>query len=288
MQLPSPAKLNLFLHITGRRQDGYHELQTIFQFVDLCDTLTFSLTSNNRIEIAPEIKSLPQQENLVYKAAEILVPFKRIESYGIDIILEKQLPMGGGIGGGSSNAATTLLALNTLWECNLPLEKLAELGVTLGADVPVFVMGFSAFAEGVGERLQKVKLETPCYLLLKPNCHVSTGQIFTDKYLTRDTPPIRISHALKLGGHNDCLDIVRKYNPEVDEAYLWLKNHGDARLTGTGACLFLACDNLHHAERIKQSMPKKWQSWICHGCNTSPTHYALNQWIEQNKDEKAK
>lgn len=288
MQLPSPAKLNLFLHITGRRQDGYHELQTLFQFIDLCDTLTFSLTDNSRIEIQPEIESLSQQDNLVYKAAKILLPFKKIESYGIDIFLEKQLPMGGGIGGGSSNAATTLLALNTLWECNLSLEKLAELGVILGADVPVFVMGFSAFAEGVGERLQKVEPETPYYLLLKPNCHVSTGQVFTDKYLTRDTPPIRISHALKLGGHNDCLEVVRKHNPEVDEAYLWLKNHGDVKLTGTGACLFLACDNWHDAEKIKQSMPTKWQGWICRSCNTSPTHYALNQWIETKKNEPAK
>lgn len=282
MRLPSPAKLNLFLHITGRRADGYHELQTVFQFIDLCDTLEFSLTQNNRITISPEIENLSTEENLIYKAAKLLTPFKKDKTFGVDILLEKQLPMGGGIGGGSSNAATTLLALNTLWECHLTLEKLAEMGVSLGADIPVFVMGFSAFAEGVGERLQKVEPDTPYFLLLKPNCHVSTAQIFTDKYLTRDTPPIKIPHALKLGGHNDCLDVVKKHNPEVNEAYLWLKNHGDAKLTGTGACLFLAFDNLLDAERVKQLIPKKWQSWVCRSTNTSPTHDALNQWIEQN------
>ena len=283
MQLPSPAKLNLFLHIIGQREDGYHELQTLFQFIDLCDTLDFALTHNNQITISPTIEQLPTEENLVYKAAKLLTPYKKASSFGIDITLTKQLPMGGGIGGGSSNAATTLLALNVLWECHLSLEKLAELGVTLGADVPVFVMGFAAFAEGVGEKLQKVELETPYFLLLKPNCHVSTGQIFNDKYLTRDTPPLRISHALNLGGHNDCLDVVRKHNPEVNDAYLWLKNHGDAKLTGTGACLFLAFDKRHDAEQVKLTVPKQWQSWVCRGCNTSPTHDALTKWVEQNK-----
>nr|WP_111638807.1 4-(cytidine 5'-diphospho)-2-C-methyl-D-erythritol kinase [Marinomonas shanghaiensis] len=283
MQLPSPAKLNLFLHITGRREDGYHELQTLFQFIDLCDTLDFSLTHNNTITISPTIEQLPTEDNLIYKAAKLLTPFKQDSAFGVDIMLTKQLPMGGGIGGGSSNAATTLLALNVLWECHLSLEKLAQLSVKLGADIPVFVMGFAAFAEGVGEKLQKVELDTPYFLLLKPNVHVSTGQIFTDKYLTRDTPPLRISHALKLGGHNDCLDVVLQHYPEVNEAYLWLKNHGDAKLTGTGACLFLAFDNIHDAERVKSSTPPKWQSWVCRGCNTSPTHDALNQWIKQNR-----
>lgn len=285
MRLPSPAKLNLFLHITGQREDGYHELQTVFQFIDLCDTLEFSLTQNNLINLTPEIEGLATQDNLIYKAAELLSPFKKNKAFGVDILLEKMLPMGGGIGGGSSNAATTLLALNTLWECHLSLEQLAELGVSLGADIPVFIMGFSAFAEGIGERLHPIEPKTPYYLLLKPNCHVSTGQIFTDKYLTRDTPPIKIPHALKLDGHNDCLDIVIKHNPEVNEAYLWLKNHGDAKLTGTGACLFLAFDHLDDAERVKRLTPKKWQSWVCRGTNTSPTHDLLNQWIEQNKSE---
>ena len=282
MRLPSPAKLNLFLHITKRREDGYHELQTLFQFIDLCDTLQFSLTHEKAISITPNIDGVAMADNLIYKAAKLLTPYKKHPQYGADISLEKQLPMGGGIGGGSSNAATTLLALNTLWECQLTLEELAQLGVTLGADVPVFVMGFSAFAEGVGEKLRKAEPPTPYFVLLKPNCHVSTGQIFTDKCLTRDTPPIKMSHALELGGHNDCLNVVRKHNPEVDEAYLWLKNHGDAKLTGTGACLFLAVDNLQDAEKINKLVPNKWDSWVCRGFNNSPTHSALNQWIEQN------
>ncbi|WP_082825515.1 4-(cytidine 5'-diphospho)-2-C-methyl-D-erythritol kinase [Marinomonas sp. TW1] len=285
MQLPSPAKLNLFLHITGQRDDGYHELQTIFQFIDLCDTLTFDLNTLDEVTIIPAIPGLPPFDNLIYKAAQQLRPYRKHSNWGANIHLEKCLPMGGGIGGGSSNAATTLLALNELWECGLSHRQLADIGVTLGADVPVFVMGFAAFAEGVGEKLQAVQPPTPYYLLLKPNCHVTTGQIFTDKHLTRDTPPIKISHALKLGGHNDCLDVVRKHNPEVDEAYLWLKNHGDAKLTGTGACLFIAFDNQQDAERVKRLVPSKWQAWVCLGCNQSPTHEALNQWIKQHKDK---
>lgn len=283
MKLPSPAKLNLFLHITGRRDDGYHNLQTLFQLTDFCDTLEFVINEEGRISISPEIAELPLEENLIFKAAKLLMPYRQSLRFGVDIVLEKQLPMGGGIGGGSSNAATTLLALNTLWHCDLPLKKLAEIGLQLGADVPVFVMGESAFAEGVGERLQPIQLETPYFLIIKPNCHVSTVQIFTDKHLTRDTPPIKISHALELGGHNDCLDVVIKHNSEVNEAYLWLKNHGDAKLTGTGACLFLAFDDQKDAEQLKASTPEKWQAWVCRGCNISPTHTALNQWIEKNK-----
>lgn len=284
MQLPSPAKLNLFLHITGRRENGYHDLQTIFQFIDLCDTLEFTLTNDNQITLTPEIENVATADNLIYKAAKLLLPHRNNSTSGIHISLTKRLPMGGGIGGGSSNAATTLLALNTLWGCHLSLSELANLGITLGADVPVFIMGFSAFAEGVGERLQKVAPKTPYFLLLKPNCHVSTGQIFTDKYLTRDTPPIKMSHALELGGHNDCLDVVMKHNPEVEEAYFWLKNHGDAKLTGTGACLFLACESFLEAEKIRLTTPKKWQSWVCHGCNVSPTHTALQEWVERHQN----
>ncbi len=283
MKLPSPAKLNLFLHITNQLENGYHNLQTLFQIIDLCDQLNFTLNHKNIIQISPTIRGVAIQDNLIFKAATLLLPHRHDMSLGIDIFLEKQLPMGGGIGGGSSNAATTLLALNTLWRCYLSLKKLSEIGLQLGADVPIFVMGHSALAEGIGECLQDVELESTYFLLLKPNCHVSTGQIFTDKYLTRDTPPIKMSHTLKMNGHNDCLSIVRKHNPEVDEAYLWLKNHGDAKLTGTGACLFLAFNSKQDTERVKDAVPKKWQAWICRGCNISPAHYALSQWIEQNR-----
>ena len=281
ISLPSPAKLNLFLHIVGQRDDGYHLLQTVFQFIDLHDTLEFALTHTGQVTLATPIADVPLADNLIYQAAQLLLPWRKNTTMGVEIKLEKILPMGGGIGGGSSNAATTLLALNQLWQCQLSLTQLAQLGLSLGADVPVFVLGKSAFAEGIGEKLTPVTPDTPYYLLLKPNCHVSTGQIFTDKCLTRDTPTIKISHVLKLDGHNDCLEVVRKHNPEVNEAYLWLKNQGDAKLTGTGACLFAAFDNRADAERVKQAVPDKWHAWVCYGCNVSPTHQVLSQWIEK-------
>ena len=281
--LPSPAKLNLFLHITGRRDNGYHELQTLFQFIDVCDELTFTLSDDEGIQLLNEIEGVKTQDNLIYKAAAILLPYKsKNVTQGVQISIQKCLPMGGGIGGGSSNAATTLLALNQLWQCQLSLDQLAQLGLALGADVPIFVFGKSAFAQGIGEELTQVEPATPYYLLLKPDCEVQTVQIFTDKYLTRDTPPIKIPHALKLGGHNDCLEVVRKHNPEVNEAYLWLKNQGDAKLTGTGACLFAAFDNRDDVLRVLAQVPDKWQAWQCQGCNLSPTHQVLDQWIEHN------
>ena len=281
--LPSPAKLNLFLHITGRRDDGYHELQTLFQFIDVCDELTFTLSQQDKIQLLNEIPGVKTEDNLIYQAAQKMLPYRAKNTLpGVQIALQKQLPMGGGIGGGSSNAATTLLALNQLWQCKLSLQQLANLGLDLGADVPIFVFGKSAFAEGIGEELTQVEPNTPYYLLLKPNCEVKTVQVFTDKCLTRDTPPIKIPHALKLGGHNDCLDVVIKHNPEVNEAYLWLKNQGDAKLTGTGACLFAAFDSRDDVLRVLAQVPDKWQAWQCQGCNISPTHQVLDQWIEHN------
>lgn len=278
LTLPAPAKLNLFLHITGRRNDGYHELQTLFQFIDLCDQLSFRLTDQPEIVLTPSIEGVADEDNLIIKAARLLQPYQQTPS-GVVIHLTKILPMGGGIGGGSSDAATTLLALNQLWQCQLSLKTLAQLGKALGADVPIFVFGHAAFAEGIGELLTPIDPKTPYYVLLKPNCEVPTGQIFTDKYLTRDTPAIRISHALKLDGHNDCLEVARRLFPEVDEAFLWLSQYGDAKLTGTGACMFLACASKDEAERVKTAVPPRWQAWVCRGYNTSPTHDALNQWI---------
>lgn len=281
--LPSPAKLNLFLHITGRRENGYHELQTLFQFIDVCDELTFTLSEIDEILLLDEIEGVKNEDNLIYKAAQMLLPYRADDvPQGIRINLQKQLPMGGGIGGGSSNAATTLLALNQLWQCHLSLDQLAHLGLDLGADIPIFIFGKSAFAQGIGEELTHVEPNTSHYLLLKPDCEVKTVQIFNDKCLTRDTPPIKIPHALKLGGHNDCLEVVRKHNPEVNEAYLWLKNQGDAKLTGTGSCLFAAFDSRDDVLEVLAQVPNKWQAWHCQGCNTSPTHQVLDQWIEHN------
>ncbi|RDL43583.1 4-(cytidine 5'-diphospho)-2-C-methyl-D-erythritol kinase [Marinomonas piezotolerans] len=280
LTLPAPGKLNLFLHIIGQRPDGYHNLQTVFQFIDLCDSLTFNLTAEDRIVITPSMNGIEIKDNLIYKAAVLLKPYRKSQQ-GVSVSIVKRLPMGGGIGGGSSDAATTLLALNTLWQCELSLDELARLGASLGADIPIFIFGHAAFAEGIGEKLTKVAPKAPYYLLLKPNCSVPTVQIFTDKHLTRDTPAIRISHALKLGGHNDCLEVVRRLYPEVDEAFLWLTQFGDVKLTGTGACLFLAFDLIDDAERVRASAPDNWQTWVCRGCNTSPTHDVLNQWIAQ-------
>ena len=281
MTLPSPAKLNLFLHIIGQRADGYHLLQTLFQFISLTDTLSFQVTHTGTCQLDTPFDSVALQNNLIYKAAQALLPYRADNALGIRIAVDKKLPMGAGLGGGSSNAATTLLALNKLWRCRLGLTELAQIGLALGADVPIFVHGHSAFAEGVGERLTSVTPPTPYYLIVKPNAHVETGQIFTDKRLTRDTPPIKISHALKLGGHNDCLEVVRSHYRDVNDAYIWLKDQVDVKLTGTGACLFAAFDNQADAERIQQAVPKQWQAWVCHGCNVSPTHQILNQWIEQ-------
>ncbi|MCZ2720605.1 4-(cytidine 5'-diphospho)-2-C-methyl-D-erythritol kinase [Marinomonas sp. 15G1-11] len=283
LTLPSPAKLNLFLHIIGRKENGYHLLETLFQFIDLHDTIRFTVNREDHIRIFPHIEALPEKDNLIFKAATLLQPFRRNKESGVHIHLEKSLPMGAGIGGGSSNAATTLLALNLLWDCQLSLSQLASLGLSLGADVPIFIHGKSAFAQGVGEQLTFLRPKTPVYLLVKPNAHVNTGQIFTDKRLTRDTSSIKISHVLTLDGHNDCLDVVRDIYPDVNEAYLWLKNQGDVKLTGTGACLFIAFEHIEDAERVKQELPEKWQAWICNGSNTSLTHQVLDQWVAKNR-----
>ncbi|TPE54769.1 4-(cytidine 5'-diphospho)-2-C-methyl-D-erythritol kinase [Maribrevibacterium harenarium] len=279
--LPAPAKLNLFLHINGRRPDGYHNLQTIFQFIDIADTLHFSLHEGSGIHLENSIVGVAVEDNLIYKAANLLQPFAK--SLGaLHIRIDKQLPMGGGLGGGSSDAATTLLAANQLWQCGLSLDQLAEFGRQLGADVPVFVRGHAAFAEGIGELLTPVTPNTPYYLVLKPDCEVATGQIFTDKDLTRDTPPITIPHALKQGGHNDFLKVVLAHYPQVKEAFDWLSDFGLAKLTGTGACLFVAFDSLVEAEHVKSSVPNRWQAWVCRGRNESAAHLALNRWLEQH------
>ncbi|TBR38234.1 4-(cytidine 5'-diphospho)-2-C-methyl-D-erythritol kinase [Marinomonas agarivorans] len=281
IQLPSPAKLNLFLHIIGRRDDGYHQLQTLFQFIDLCDLLTFRLTKEDRIDLTTPVTGVANDDNLIVQAAKKLLPYRAKQAtQGVKISIQKQLPMGGGIGGGSSNAATTLLALNQLWQCHLTLEQLADIGVSLGADVPIFIFGKSAFAEGVGEQLTEIHPPESYYLLLKPNCEVKTEQIFMDKGLTRDTPAIKISHVLKLDGHNDCLDVVRRHSPEVNDAYIWLKNQADAKLTGTGSCLFAEFSSRDKAASIRENVPKPWLAWVCQGHNVSPTHKVLDQWMK--------
>lgn len=274
LTLPAPAKLNLFLHITGRRADGYHTLQTLFALLDHGDTLHFQRTSGPDIGISPVLPGVPNEQNLIYKAAGALQQATSCR-LGADIRIEKRLPMGGGIGGGSSDAASTLLALNVLWNLNLSLDQLAELGLTLGADVPVFVRGCSAYAEGVGEIIFPAKIAENWYLVLKPDCEISTREIFSDPALTRDTPPIKLAASQTQYCKNDCEGIVRKQYGEVDKALEWLENFGKGRLTGTGSCVFLECESRDLAEKILKQSP--FQGFIAKAVNESPAHRELRE-----------
>jgi len=276
LTLPAPAKLNLFLHVTGRRPDGYHLLQTVFQFLEQADTLHFHHRDDSVITLSPELPGVPTESNLIVRAARLLQAHTGCRA-GADIVLEKRLPMGGGIGGGSSDAATTLLGLNRLWGLDLPLTELAPLGLSLGADVPVFVQGQAAWAESVGEDLTAVDIPEPWYLVLTPNAHVRTADVFQHPQLTRHTPAITV--AAFLGGglarsvRNDCENIVRQLSPEVDAALNWLAQHGIARMTGTGACCFIACPDRATAEHLLATSPIP--GFVSRGCNQSPAHVAL-------------
>jgi len=272
MSLPSPAKLNLFLHITGRRADGYHNLQTIFQFLDYSDTLHFSLRPDPIITLTPPLVGVPHEQNLIVRAALALQQASSC-SLGADITLDKILPMGGGIGGGSSNAATTLLALNVLWQLNWSLTQLAELGLTLGADVPIFIYGHSAWAEGVGEHLTPLDLPESAYLILKPACEISTREIFSHPALTRDSLAIKVAASEAHGGRNDCESIVTELYPAVRNALSWLRQYGEAKLTGTGSCVFLRCDTQEQAKTLLGVCP--FQGFVAQAKNVSPTHQAL-------------
>ncbi len=281
LSLISPAKLNLMLHITGQRDDGYHQLQTLFQLLDYGDTLHYQTRNDANLQLSPAIDGVAMEDNLIIRAARLLQQ-RSPKAVGADIRLEKILPMGGGIGGGSSNAATTLLALNQLWELHLSIDQLAEIGLQLGADVPVFVRGHSAWAEGVGEQLQAIDIPESWYFVAKPDCEVSTAEIFSHKRLTRNTSPITIAAVFKQGGHNDCEAVVRACYPEVDAAMKWLNSLGlttdtnPAKLTGTGACVFAQCPDRESAEQILHQLPSGLQGFIAKGVNISPTHQALS------------
>lgn len=276
LTLPAPAKLNLFLHITGRREDGYHLLQTVFQFLDHADRLGFRRRDDGVVTLAPVLPGVPDEDNLVLRAARLLQAETGCR-LGADITLEKVLPMGGGIGGGSSDAATTLLGLDRLWGLGLGEDRLAALGLRLGADVPVFVRGRAAFAEGVGEALQPVELPEPWYLVLTPAAHVSTAEVFRHPQLTRHTPAITLA-AFRAGGpenglRNDCEAVVRTLSPAVAAALDWLSQHGHARMTGTGACCFLACPDRERAQALLAQSPIP--GFVARGCNRSPAVAAL-------------
>ncbi len=272
--LPAPAKLNLFLHITGRRADGYHELQTLFQFLDHGDKLGFALREDGEIHLHTPIDGVPHDSNLIVRAARLLQQ-ESSSTLGADIWLDKRLPMGGGIGGGSSDAATTLVGLNHLWQTQLDEDRLATLGLRLGADVPVFVRGRAAFAEGVGEQLQAVELSEPWFLVAVPQVFVSTAEVFSAPELTRNTPPIKVRSLLEGGGHNDCQPVVEARYPEVRNALILLNKFVPARLTGTGACVFGSFPNRDDADKVARQLPATLPSFVAQGRNISMLHRRL-------------
>jgi 4-diphosphocytidyl-2-C-methyl-D-erythritol kinase len=272
----APAKLNLFLHVTGRRTDGYHELQTLFQLIDLCDTITISLRSDGLIERPVGPAGVPPDADLTLRAALALQRASGT-GQGADLRVHKRIPQGGGLGGGSTDAATTLLALNELWDCGLSLDDLATLALPLGADVPVFIRGSSAWAEGVGERLTPVTLPEAWYVIIYPGVGVSTQEVFQSPELTRNSPLITIRAFFQSGGHNDCEPVVRARSPEVAAAIDWLAREGRAQLTGTGSCVFTARGSAAEAERLAARVPERWMSFVARGLNTSPVHEELRQ-----------
>jgi 4-diphosphocytidyl-2-C-methyl-D-erythritol kinase len=266
---PAPAKLNLFLHVVGRRHDGYHLLQTAFRFIDYGDELTFAVRADGVIRRITPMEGVPAEQDLSVRAARALQQETGCRQ-GADIGIVKRLPMGGGLGGGSSDAATTLIALNRLWRTGLSRERLQRLALGLGADVPVFVFGMNAFAEGVGERLQALQLPPAWYLILVPELAVSTAEIFSAVELTRNTNAITIA-AFSVGqGHNDLEPVVCGRYPQVARHLEWLHRYGDARMTGSGACVFCAFDSEEQARRVLLELPADMQGFVARGLDRHP------------------
>ena len=275
---PAPAKLNLFLHITGRRPDGYHQLQTVFQFLDIHDDVVLNLDSKGGITARHQYPGFTQENDLSVRAARLLQAETGCRA-GVEINLIKKLPVGGGIGGGSSDAATVLMVLNHLWETRLTAQELSQIGLKLGADVPVFIHGTSCWAEGVGEEIETINLPEPVYLLVYPKVNVSTGQIFAAPELTRNTTPIKIADFLAGKAGNDFEAVVRKQVPEVDQVMNWLEQYAPARLTGTGSCVFAEFDSHQLAQQAEDEAPQEWQTWITQGRNRSMLHAELDEFF---------
>tara|TARA_B110000977_G_scaffold193577_1_gene268743 strand:+ start:2978 stop:3826 length:849 start_codon:yes stop_codon:yes gene_type:complete len=271
---PAPAKLNLFLHIIGRRPDSYHELQTVFQLLDYGDELQFELTNDSIISLIDNLNDVATIDNLVYRAAAVLQQHTN-SNYGVTIKLHKNLPPGSGLGGGSSDAATTLLALNKLWQCGLSVSELAAIGLILGADIPVFIHGRTAWAEGIGEKLTPIVIPPKWYLVIHPQIMVSTAAIFSHKNLTRNSQAITLAAFLEGQGRNDCESVVRNTYPAVDKALNWLSQYAKPSLTGTGACIFAEFSDKETAEAVLANLPATWQGFIACGVNLSPAHSAL-------------
>jgi len=278
---PAPAKLNLFLYITGRRPDGYHNLQTLFQFLDFGDTLEITPDSSGKIRLLTPLPGVVDEENLIVRAALALKQAAAARGTlpvdaGAQIALEKRLPMGGGLGGGSSDAATVLVALNHLWQTQLSVDELAAIGVHLGADVPVFVRGHAAFAEGVGEKIQPAEPEEKWYLVAHPGVSIATPDIFKDVDLTRNSPIRTLDELLQRPFHNDCEPVVRKRFREVDALLSWLLEYAPSRLTGTGSCVFAEFNTESDARQVLELAPKWICGFVARGLNISPLQRSLS------------
>lgn len=273
-RFPSPAKLNLFLHIVGRRENGYHELQTVFQFLDHGDTIEIAVNPHGTINLLTPVPDVTTEDNLIYRAAVALKTVTQ-SPLGADIKIAKVLPMGGGLGGGSSNAATILLALNTLWHTGLSTQRLADIGLALGADVPIFVHGFTAFAEGIGEQLTPVDAPTPWYLVTKPDVSISTAAVFQAEHLPRNTAKISANDWLLSTCRNDCQALVSELYPEVAKLLSWLVEYAPSQMTGTGACIFSCFNTKSEAEKVQSKLPPNIASFIAKGVNQSPLVAAI-------------
>ncbi|MDT8922718.1 4-(cytidine 5'-diphospho)-2-C-methyl-D-erythritol kinase [Pseudomonas taiwanensis] len=281
LTLPAPAKLNLWLHIIGRRPDGYHELETVFQFLEHGDELSFALRDDGQVRLHTEIDSVPHDSNLIVRAARKLQEQSGTH-LGADIWLTKVLPMGGGIGGGSSDAATTLLALDHLWQLGWDEDRLASLGLSLGADVPVFVRGHAAFAQGVGEQLTPVDPEEPWYVVLVPQVSVSTVEIFSHPQLTRDSLPLKMRPVPEGNSRNDCQPVVEQSYPEVRNALNSLGKFTEARLTGTGSCVFGAFPSKAEADKVLALLSETQTGFVAKGSNVSMLHRKLQSLIKKS------
>ncbi len=283
---PSPGKINLFLYITGQRKDGFHLLQTLFQFIDYHDTLILEPRQDNSILLLTPLNGIPDETNLIVRAARLIQRYCKCHRTlysapcGVNISINKRLPIGGGLGGGSSNAATMLIALNEIWQCGMSDHQLMHLGLNLGADVPIFIHGHSAFAEGIGEQLKPANPSEKWYLIAHPGINIPTSVIFSDVELKRDTP-IRCFNELLLSPYiNDCEPIVRKRFPKVERVISWLLKYAPARITGTGSCIFAEFDKEISALQVLQRTPRWFYSFIARGVNVSPLHRIRHQQFE--------
>lgn len=271
----APAKLNLFLHITGRRPDGYHNLQTLFQLLDYGDQLAFDVRTDGQIHRMTPVTGVPEEDDLVVRAAQLLRTACGCDA-GVDIYIRKVLPMGGGLGGGSSDAATVLRVLNQLWQCNLSIGELSDLGRQLGADVPVFVESHSAWAEGVGEILTPATIPEKWYLVVKPQVEISTAKLFSSERLTRDCDPITLPAFQRGAGINVFQPLVEEHYPEVRQVIEWLGQFAKAMLTGTGSCVFAIFETLKQAKEVQKRLPEGWESFVARGVDKSPLLSDLN------------